>query len=59
MMIPISGGTPGPSISTTTSFIYIYAVSNTVLQLLGIEKPSTTRRFQQTYAGKLIRGADM
>ena len=36
-----------------------YTVSNTVLQLLGIEKPSTTRRFQQPYAGKLIRGADM
>ena len=57
MMTPISGGTPGPSISTTESFIYC---NNTVLQLLGIEKkPTTSRRFRQTYAGKLIRGANM
>ena len=39
--------------------LYYYIFSNTVLQLLGIEKPSTTRRFQQPYAGKLIRDADM
>ena len=45
MMTPISGGTPGPSISTTASFIYCIKYCTAVTrdrEAINYEKVSTT-----------------